>query len=313
VSGEDTGAITNIAIIGTGTIGASWAALFLGHGLDVIASDPATGAEDRLRAFVARALPDARPEPAPTPGKLTFVATAEQAVARADLVQENAPEREDLKAELIARIEAAAPAHAIIASSTTAIPQSRLAAKAKAAARIIVAHPFNPPHLVPLVELVGATPDAPAVRRAFSFYKSLGREPVILKKEAAGHLANRLQAAVMREALYCLEQGLAEVEDIDRAVRYGPGLRWAFMGPFQTYHLAGGAGGIRQYFAHLGRSQAQRWASLGTPTLTGELENRVIAGVERMLGNKSVAELEVERDQRLKAILNAVRRGDTCE
>jgi 3-hydroxyacyl-CoA dehydrogenase len=313
VSDRDTGDIKTVAVIGTGTIGASWAALFLGHGLDVIASDPARGAEDRLRAFVARALPDARPEPAPAPGNLTFAAMAEQAVGRADLVQENAPEHEDLKADLIARIEAAAPAHAIIASSTTAIPQSQIAAKAKAPARIIVAHPFNPPHLVPLVELVGTTPDAPAVRRAFSFYKSLGREPVTLKKEAVGHLANRLQAAVMREALYCLEQGLADVEDIDRAVRYGPGLRWAFMGPFQTYHLAGGAGGIRHYFAHLGRSQAQRWSSLGTPILTKELENSVIEGVERMLGNKSVAQLEVDRDRSLQAILDAVRRGRICE
>jgi carnitine 3-dehydrogenase len=221
-------------------------------------------------------------------------------------VQENAPEREDLKVGLIARLEGAAPPHAIIASSTTAFPQSTLAAKSSDPTRIIVAHPFNPPHLVPLVELVGATPDAPAVLRAFEFYKSLGREPVILKKEAVGHLANRLQAAVMREALYCLEQGIADVEDIDRALRYGPGIRWAFMGPFQTYHLAGGVGGIRHYFAHLGRSQAQRWSSLGTPTLNEDLENRVIGGVERMIGEKSVAELEIVRDRAIKAILKAV-------
>jgi carnitine 3-dehydrogenase len=298
--------IRTIAVIGTGTIGASWAALFLGHGIDVVATDPAPEAEARLRAFVARALPDARPEPAPPEGKLTFVATPEQAAENADLVQENAPEREDLKAGLIARLETAAPPHAIIASSTTAFPPSRLAAKAKDPGRIIVAHPFNPPHLVPLVELVGVRPDAPAVLRAFAFYKSLGRQPVILKKEAVGHLANRLQAAVMREALYCLEQGIADVQDIDRALRYGPGLRWAFMGPFQTYHLAGGTGGIRHYFAHLGRSQAQRWSSLGTPTLNEELENRVIAGVERMIGEKSVAELETVRDRALKAILKAV-------
>jgi carnitine 3-dehydrogenase len=304
---DDASAIRTIAVIGTGTIGASWAALFLGHGLDVVASDPAADAEARLRSFVARALPDARPEPAPPEGKLTFVGGAEEAVARADLVQENAPEREDLKTDLIARLEAAAPPHAVIASSTTAILWSKLAAKARDTARIIVAHPFNPPHLVPLVELVGATPEVPAVRRAYAFYKSLGREPVILRKEAVGHLANRLQAAVMREALYCLEQGIADVEDIDRALRCGPGVRWAFMGPFLTYHIAGGAGGIRRYFARLGRSQAERWSSLGTPILNEELERRVIAGVERMVGDKSVAELEAERDRALKAILNAVR------
>jgi 3-hydroxyacyl-CoA dehydrogenase len=309
----DPGAIRTIAVIGTGTIGASWAALFLGHGLDVIASDPAAGAEARLRAFLVRVLPDARPEPAPAEGNLTFVATPEQAAAGADLVQENAPEREDLKSDLIARLEAAAPPHALIASSTTAFPQSTVAAKAKNPARIIVAHPFNPPHLVPLVELVGVAPEAPAVQRAFAFYKSLGREPVILRKEAVGHLANRLQAAVMREALYCLEQGIADVEDIDRAVRYGPGLRWAVMGPFQTYHLAGGAGGIRHYFAHLGRSQARRWSSLGTPMLNEELEGRVVAGVERMVGDKSIAKLEAERDHALTGVLKAVRCGPTCK
>jgi carnitine 3-dehydrogenase len=265
MAGVDTDAIRTIAVIGTGTIGASWAALFLGHGLDVIANDPAADAEARVRAFVARALPDARPATAPAAGQLTFVETPEQAAARADLVQENAPEREDLKIDLIARLEAAAPPHAIIASSTTAFPQSKLAAKANDPARIIVAHPFNPPHLVPLVELVGATP---AVRRASAFYKSLGREPVVLRKEAVGHLANRLQAAVMREALYCLEQGIADVEDIDRALCYGPGLRWAFMGPFLTYHLAGGAGGIRRYFAHLARSQRDAGRASAHRTLT---------------------------------------------
>jgi carnitine 3-dehydrogenase len=313
MSSVDPDAIRTIAVIGTGTIGASWSALFLGHGLDVIASDPVVDAEARLRDFLLRALPNVRPEPPPAEGKLIFVATPEDAAAGADLVQENAPEREDLKADLIARLEAAAPPHAIIASSTTAFPQSKLAAQAKDPARVIVAHPFNPPHLVPLVELVGITPEAPAVLRASAFYKRLGREPVILRKEAVGHLANRLQAAVMREALYCLEQGIADVEDIDRALRYGPGLRWAFMGPFQTYHLAGGAGGIRHYFAHLGRSQAQRWSSLGTPTLNDALENRVIAGVERMVGETSVAQLEAERDRALKAILYALQCARKCQ
>ena len=191
--------------------------------------------------------------------------------------------------------------------STTAFPQSAIAATAKDKTRVIVAHPFNPPHLVPLVELVGSTPDAPAVIAAYAFYKSLGREPVILKKEAVGHLANRLQGALMREAMYCLEQGIADVEDIDRALRYGPGLRWAFMGAFQTYHLAGGAGGIRHYFKHLGASQTQRWEALGTPKLSPEFEARAIAGVEAMIGSRTVAELEAERDRALIGISKAVK------
>jgi len=300
-------AIKTIAVIGTGTIGASWAALFTGHGYDVVASDPAPDAEARMREFVSRALPDAKPAEPVTEGKLTFVSTPEAAVANADLIQENAPERADLKADLIARFEAAAPAHCVIASSTTAFPQSTVAAKAKDKTRVIVAHPFNPPHLVPLVELVGSAPDAPAVLKAYAFYKSVGREPVILKKEAVGHLANRLQGALMREAMYCLEQGIADVEDIDRALRYGPGLRWAFMGAFQTYHLAGGKGGIRHYFKHLGASQQQRWDALGTPKLTPEFEAKAIAGVEKMIGERTIDELEAERDRALKAITAAVK------
>ncbi|MCL4767490.1 MAG: 3-hydroxyacyl-CoA dehydrogenase [Hyphomicrobiaceae bacterium] len=299
--------IRTVAVVGAGTIGASWTALFLAHGLDVIAYDPSPEAEAKLRAFARRALPDVfRQASAPRDGQLGFSTSLEDAVSSADFVQENAPEREDVKTALIARIEAAAPSHAIIASSTTAFPHSIIAAGAKDPSRVIIAHPFNPPHLVPLVELVGTRPDAPAVLKAFEFYKGLGREPVILKREAIGHLANRLQAALMREALYCLEQGIADVEDIDRAVRYGPGLRWAFMGPFQTYHVAGGPGGIRHYFAHLGPSQVQRWNSLGRPDLDESLEQKAIAGVEAMLGQSTVEELEAERDRSLKAIIAAL-------
>jgi 3-hydroxyacyl-CoA dehydrogenase len=298
--------IRKVAVVGTGTIGASWAALFLGHGLDVIASDPAPGAETRLRATVSRLLPDARPAEPSGEGALTFAARAEEAAAAADLVQENAPERADLKADLIARLEAAMPPHAFIASSTTALTHSVIAARARDPARIIVAHPFNPPHLVPLVELVGTAPDAPAIVAARAFYQRLGRVPVVLKKEAVGHLANRLQAAVMREALYMLEQGIADVADIDKALVYGPGLRWAWMGPFETYHLAGGEGGFRHYLAHLLPSQQQRWAALGTPAMTEELKTRAVAGVDAMVAGRTPAEAAGDRDLALKAILAAV-------
>jgi 3-hydroxyacyl-CoA dehydrogenase len=298
--------IRTVAVIGTGTIGASWAALFIGHGLDVVATDPAPGAEERMRVLVARALPDASPPIPPTQGRLTFAATPEQAVASADLVQENVPERAELKAELFASLEAAAPAHCILASSTTALTHSTIAARTKDPSRVIVAHPFNPPHLVPLVELVGTRPDAPAVTRAHAFYKRLGRVPVILRKEAVGHLANRLQAALMREALYILEQGIADVEDIDKAVKFGPGIRWAFMGPFQTFHLAGGAGGIRAYLAHLFPSQHQRWAALGTPTMSEELTRRIVEGVDALCAGRTVESMEAERDAALKAILAAL-------
>ena len=299
--------IRTVAVIGTGTIGASWSALFLAHGFDVVASDPAPDGEAKLRAFVDKALPDAAPaSDAPAPGTLRFTARAEDAVAACDFIQENAPEREDLKARLIASLMAAAPPHAILGSSTTAFPRSALITETAHADRVIVAHPFNPPHLVPLVEIVGAAPDAPAVKIAVAFYRQLGREPVVLKKEAVGHLANRLQAALVREALYCLQEGIADVDAIDRALKYGPGLRWAWMGPFETYHLAGGAGGIRHYLDHLGPSQEKRWASLGQPQLTDELKAQAVAGVEAMLGDMSTGDLAARRDEALKAVTAAV-------
>ena len=198
----------------------------------------------------------------------------------------------------------------MIASSTTALTHSTITAKARAPERIIVAHPFNPPHLVPLVELVGKSPDSPAIGIAYDFYKSLGREPVILKKEAVGHLANRLQAALVREALYVLQEGIADIEDIDKAVKFGPGLRWAFMGPFQTYHLAGGQGGIRHYMDHLLPSQTRRWESLGTPTMDAGFIEKVVNGVEEAAGGQSISEMIAERDAALKAILAALSTGE---
>jgi 3-hydroxyacyl-CoA dehydrogenase len=299
-------AIRTVAVIGTGTIGASWSALFLGHGYDVIAYDPRADAEDRLRATVARLLPDARPPIPVAGGRLAFAASAERAAASADLIQENAPEHAEVKAELIAALEAAMPAHALIASSTTALMHSTITARAKAPERIVVAHPFNPPHLVPLVELVGKSPDCAAVRRAHDFYRTLGREPVILKKEAVGHLANRLQAALVREAFYVLQEGIADIADIDKAVKFGPGLRWAFMGPFQTYHLAGGEAGMRHYMEHLLPSQMQRWAALGTPVMDAAFIERVITGVEQAMAGRPVAEMAAERDRALKASLAAL-------
>ncbi len=299
-------AIRTIAVIGTGTIGASWAALFLGHGHDVIAHDPRPGSADDLRMTVARLLPDARPRVPVAQGALSFAASAEEAAGRADLIQENAPERPDIKADLIARLEAAMPAHCLIASSTTALTHSVITAKAKNPERIIVAHPFNPPHLVPLVELVGKSPDSPAIKRAYAFYRALGREPVVLKKEAVGHLANRLQAALVREALYILQEGIADIAEIDKAVKFGPGLRWAFMGPFQTYHLAGGEAGIRHYMEHLLPSQMQRWAALGTPVMDASFIAQVVSGVEAATGGRPVAEMAAERDHALKAIIAAL-------
>ncbi len=289
-------AVRRVAVIGTGVVGASWAAYFLAHGMDVATSDPASGAEDYLRAFIERARPDLARLGLTGNGRLSFLDEVEEAVMDAGFVQENAPEREELKRVLLARLDRAAPPDVIIASSTSSLLRSRMVQDCATPERIIIAHPFNPPHLVPLVELVG---DPAVTRWAADFYRALGKRPVVLKREATGHIANRLTAALWREALYILEQGVAEVEDIDAAVAHGPGLRWAHMGPFMTYHLGGGPGGLRHYMDHLGPSQMRRWQDLGTPTVDEELTRRAVEGVAREAAGRSVEELERERDEAL--------------
>lgn len=298
--------VRNVAVVGTGLIGASWAAAFLAHGLDVIASDPAEGAEQRLKDAVARIMPDLRELGAEGEGRLTFVADAGAAVAGADLVQESAPEKEALKVDLLADLDAAARPDVVIASSTSAFPRSSIAVRCARPERVIVAHPFNPPHLIPLVEIVGAAPDCAAVGRAVAFYRSIGKVPVVLKREAIGHMVNRINSALWREALSLLQEGIAEAEDIDRAFRFGPGLRWAVMGPFATYHLGGGQGGIRHYMEHLQPAQQRRWADMQPPEMDDAFKQRIVDDVLAMAGDRSITELETDRDAELRAILKAV-------
>ena len=292
-----------IAVIGCGVVGASWTALFLAHGRDVTATDPAPGAREKLRAFVARARPDLARLGATGDGTLRFVESVEEAVAQAGFVQESAREDEAFKRDLLARLDAAAPPDAIIASSTSALLRSRIVAACARPRRVIVAHPFNPPHLLPLVEILGE--DESVVARACDFYRALGRRPVVLRKEAPGHLANRLTAALYREAVHLVAEGVADVADIDAAISEGPGLRWAIMGPHLTYHLGGGEGGIRHYLDHLGPSQERRWASLGTPRLTENVKAAIVAGVDAETQGRSIAALEARRDRLLIDILRA--------
>lgn len=294
--------IGRVAVIGTGTVGASWAALFLAHGFDVVAHDPAPGAQDRLETFIESARPQLRQADA-REGRLTFASTLGDAVAGADFVQENAPESYDVKKALLRAIDEAAPEHGIIASSTSSLLRSRMVESCPRPWRIIVAHPFNPPHIIPLVEILGE--DADVIARAEAFYKGIGKSPVRLQREAVGHIANRLTAALLREALYMVEQGIADVEAIDQAVRSGPGLRWAVMGPFLTYHLGGGQGGIRHYLEHLGPSQVERWKDLGTPILDAALTQRIIAGVDASYGDVQTARLSDLHNRKIIRILQA--------
>ena len=293
-----------IAVVGCGTVGASWAALFVAHGLRVQATDPAPGAEARLREFVERAREPLRALGHAGEGRLDFTSELEQAIDGADFVQENAPENEDTKRALLARIDRVAPPEVIVAGSTSSLLRSRLVVDCVHPRRHICAHPFNPPHLVPLVEIVGE--DDEVVQRAVRFYRGLGRHPIVLRKEMPGHVANRMASALWREAVYLVEQGVASVEDIDAAVTHGPGLRWAIFGPHLTYHLGGGEGGIEHYLEHLGPSQARRWASLGAPVLDDATKRALVDGVLEEAAGRSVGELERARDAALVALLRTL-------
>ncbi len=285
-----------IAIIGCGTIGVSWAAYFLSRGLAVSAHDPEPAA---LQAFTERVAADMATLGA-EPLTPRLCDTAADAVAQADLVVENAPESVELKRGLLRELQALAPAGAIIASSTSSLTHSDIAGETTVPGRVVIAHPFNPPHLVPLVELYG--PDPAVVERLADFYCGIGKQPVVMRREMVGHIANRLSSALWREALYLLQEDVASVADIDRAVTAGPGLRWAIQGPFLTYHLGGGQGGIRHYLEHLGPSQQYRWASLGEPEMNEALKARIVAGVEDATRGQPLDSLFARRDTRLAAL-----------
>ncbi|MFD8423300.1 3-hydroxyacyl-CoA dehydrogenase NAD-binding domain-containing protein [Streptomyces sp. NPDC059466] len=301
------GPVQRVAIVGTGTIGASWATHYLARGFDVTATDPAPGAEEALRTYVAGAWDAAATlgaVPGASPDRLGFTADMREAVADADFVQENAPERPELKVRLFADIDDATPPEAIIASSSSGITMSVIQAECRNPQRTLIGHPFNPPHIIPLVEVVGGTRTAPeAVREAMSFYTAIGKKPIHLKKELPGHVANRLQAALYREVVHLIDQGVLDVADSDDAVSWGPGLRWGVMGPNLLWHLGGGEGGIQHFMETLMPRMAGAWRELGDPELTPELKERIVGGVLDEADGRSVGELAARRDAMLLSLL----------
>ncbi|APX75721.1 Probable 3-hydroxybutyryl-CoA dehydrogenase [Achromobacter insolitus] len=306
-------AIRRVAIVGAGTIGASWAALFLARGLEVVVSDPAPDAESLTRARVQAAWPVLAELGHVLPGAsadgLRFEPELEAALAGADFVQENAPEREDFKTSLFARMDAVLPPHVIVASSSSGLIMSRLQSQCRHASRFVIGHPFNPPHLIPLVEVVGGEQtSADTIDRCIAFYRSLGKYPIRLNKEVPGHIANRLQAALWREAIHLAAENVASVADIDAAVSQGPGLRWALFGPHMTFNLGGGAGGLANFMDHLLGPVQTWWDDLGAPDVTPELQQRLIAGVNAEAGTRSIADLVQARDAQLTALLKTLRR-----
>ena len=296
--------IRRIAIVGTGVIGASWAALYLAQGLEVVATDPAPGAEAKLREFVANAWPALTRlglAPGASQSNLTFTADLAKALANADFVQENGPERVDFKQKLYGQLDELLPPHVIIASSSSGIPMSQIQPGAHAhPERCVIGHPFNPPHLIPLVEIVGgAKTSAETIQRADEFYTSIGRKTVRIKKEMAGHIANRLQAALAREVWYLVAEDVVSAADVDAALSWGPGLRWGVMGNMLLNHLAGGAGGIEHALKGLGGPMAAWWKTLGSPEMTPEFQQKLIDSVHAEVGSRSIEELEAERDELL--------------
>ena len=232
--------------------------------------------------------------------RMKFSKTVDEGLAAAQFVQESVPERLPLKHETLHALEEVIGPAVIVSSSTTAMLPSDIQAAATFPQRVLVGHPVQPAPSDPLVEVVGGSQTAPqTLAWAMEFYRAVGKTPVLMKKEACGHIANRLTAALFREAVHLVAEGFTTVEDIDEVITQGPGLRWALQGPFTTYHLAGGSGGIAHYMQHLGPTQEARWRTLGNPRLDEELSARIVQSVEEMLAQTSLAQLAKLRDDGL--------------
>lgn len=300
--------IKRIAIVGTGVIGASWAAEYLARGFDVIATDPAPNAEANLRKYVDEAWKDLTSiglSKGASRDRLTFTTDMKEALSKADLVQENGPERKDFKIKLFADMDAATPPDSIIASSSSGLTATVMQTECKHPERVLIGHPFNPPHIIPLVEIVGGDKtSSDAVDQAVAFYSSIGKKPIRLRKAVVGHVANRLQAAVFREVVHLIEQGVVDVADADAAVCWGPGLRWGVMGPNLQFLLAGGAGGIQHFLEQFSAPLSVWWKDLSPMTeLSPEAKQLIVDGVLKEAANRSVEELAQEENQVLLGLL----------
>jgi len=304
----DTKPIRRIAIIGTGVIGASWAALFLANGLEVAATDIAPNAEAALKRFIEAAWPALKRlglAPGASQSKLTFTTDLLAAVKGADLVQENGPERIDFKKKLYGQLDAALPPDVIIASSSSGLTMSEIQSGCPShPERCVIGHPFNPPHLMPLVEIVGGSKTSEAtIQSVLEFYAAMGKRPVRLHKELPGHVANRLQAALSREVYYLVAEGVVNAADADAALSWGPGLRWGVMGSLLLNHLGGGEGGIEHFFQQFTGPMTAWWKVLGQPVLTPEVQKKLIDSVHAEVGSRSINELAAERDELLLGLL----------
>jgi 3-hydroxyacyl-CoA dehydrogenase len=300
--------IRRVAIIGTGVIGASWASLFLAKGLDVVATDVAPGAEFALKHFVAGAWPALQRlgvASGASQSRLSFAAALTDAVKDADLVQENGPEKIEFKKTLYRQLDEVLHPSVIIASSSSGLTMSEIQSACELhPERCVIGHPFNPPHLIPLVEIVGgAKTSKDTIERADEFYTSIGQRTVRVNKEMPGHVANRLQAALAREVYYLVAEGVVSAADVDTALCWGPGLRWGIMGNMMLNHLGGGPGGIEHFFQQFSGPMTAWWKTLGSPVLTPDVQKKLIDSVHAEAGSRTIGELAAERDDVLLGLI----------
>jgi 3-hydroxyacyl-CoA dehydrogenase len=300
--------IRHVAVIGTGVIGASWTALFLAKGLEVIATDVAPNAEAELKRFIEAAWPALKRlglAPGASPSRVTFTHDLTAALKGADLVQENGPERIDFKQKLYRQLDELLPPDVIIASSSSGLTMSEIQLGCDFhPERCVIGHPFNPPHLIPLVEIVGgAKTSGDTIERVTDFYTGIGKKPVRLHKEVPGHVANRLQAALSREVYHLVAEGVVSAADADTALSWGPGLRWGIMGSLLLNHLGGGQGGIEHFFEQFTGPMTTWWKVLGQPVLTPEVQTKLIESVHAEVGSRSIDELAAARDEMLLGLI----------
>jgi len=302
--------VERVAVIGAGTIGASWAALFLARGLAVSVYDPAPDCEAGVRAAVAQAWPSLERLGLAgngDPARVTFHRDAAAAVADAQFVQESVPERIDVKHAIYRAIEPRLAPETVVASSASGLLVSDMQRALQHPERFLLAHPFNPPHLIPLVELLGSARTDPAVVDwAAGFFARCGKETIRVRKEVPGHVANRLQAALYREAVHLVLDGVASVADVDKAIVQGPGLRWAVMGPHMLFNLGSGGAGYEVFYQRYGESLKRWWADLGMPAYTPEDAGVLAEGLRAEAAGRSDRSLAAERDEKLVALLEVL-------
>jgi ketoreductase RED1 len=305
-------AYQNVTVIGAGAIGLSWAALFLANGLKVTVNDPRTDVEEATLKGLGEIIPTLKAlgySVSTITDKLYFESDLNKAVKDADLIQENGPENVAFKQDLYAQIEANLKPTALVLSSTSGIPATVFTEKMKNAGRVLIGHPFNPPHLIPLVEIVpGKRTSKEAIADAVQFYKTIGKSPIVIEKEIPGFVANRLQSALFRESIYLVSQGVVTMESLDQIVSSSIGLRWAAAGPFKTFTLGGGPGGFPHFLKHLGPPLESGWKNLGDPHFDQPTTNLLLEQSNNSYGKIPYEELVKERDEQQLAVLNALRK-----